>query len=65
MKEPENTSQTTHAAFIRKAANHTEALNNLIFLICEEAENPSKVRHYASLSEHSLQGLTQLLREQM
>ncbi|NYF90979.1 hypothetical protein RBB79_15295 [Tunturiibacter empetritectus] len=60
-----NSSQTAHAAFLRKAANHTEALSNLIYLICEEAEHPAKVRHYASLSEHSLQALTQLLREQI
>jgi len=33
--------------------------------MCEEAEHPEKVRHYASLSEQSLQSLTQLLREQI
>ena len=63
MKDRE-TQATTHRAFIRKAANHAEALTNLIYLICEEAEHPAKVRHYASLSEHSLQALIQLLCEQ-
>ncbi|WP_158945986.1 hypothetical protein [Granulicella sp. S190] len=51
--------------FIREVTNHAEALYNLIYLICEEADHPAKVRHYASLSEHSLQALTQLLREQL
>ena len=54
-----------HERFIRKAANHAEALSNLIYLMCEEAEHPEKVRHYASLSEQSLQSLSQLLREQI
>jgi hypothetical protein len=54
-----------HELFIRRAANYTEALANLIYLICEEAEHPEKVRHYASLSGKSLQGLTQLLRDQI
>ena len=54
-----------HELFIRRAANHAEALYNLIYLICEDAEHPEKVRHYASLSEQSLQSLTQLLREQI
>ena len=54
-----------HELFIRRAANHAEALSNLIYLICEDAEHPEKVRHYASLSEQSLQSLTQLLRDQI
>jgi hypothetical protein len=65
MRDPDtNTSQPTTDAFLRKVANHAEALSNLIYLICEEAEHPAKVRHYAGLSEQSLQGLTQLLLEQ-
>jgi hypothetical protein len=65
MRDPgSNTSRPTNDAFLRKATNHAEALSNLIYLICEEAEHPAKVRHYASLSEQSLQALTQLLLEQ-
>jgi hypothetical protein len=55
--------QRVHRLFIRKAANHVEALCNLTYLICEEAVHPEKVRHYTSLSEQSLEALTQLLRE--
>jgi hypothetical protein len=51
--------------FIRRAANHAEDLCNLIYLICEEAEHPAKVRYYASLSDQRLQALTQLIREQL
>jgi hypothetical protein len=65
MRDPaNNSSHPTNGTFLRKAANHAEALSNLIYLICEEAEHPAKVRHYASLSEQSLQALTQLLLEQ-
>jgi hypothetical protein len=57
--------RSANEQFIRRASNHTEALCNLIYLICEESEHPAKVRHYASLSEQSLQALTQLIREQI
>jgi hypothetical protein len=54
-----------HELFICRAFNRTEALCNLIYLVCEEAEHPAKVRHYASLSKQRLQSITQLLREQV
>lgn len=43
--------------FLKEASNIVEALCNLTYLICEEAEHPGKVRHFASMSEERLSGL--------
>ena len=48
--------------FLEQASNIVEALVNLTYLICEEAEHPGKVRQYASFSEERLTAMTQLLR---
>ena len=48
--------------FITCASNIVEALCNLTYLICEDADRPEKVRQYASLSEERLRALTDLLR---
>ncbi len=48
-------------SFITRASNIVEALCNLIYLICVDADRPEKVRQYASLSEERLQALTDLL----
>jgi hypothetical protein len=47
-----------------KAANILEALWNLTYLVCEEAENPERVRYYAHLSEERLQAMTTLLQHE-
>jgi hypothetical protein len=47
--------------FLEEAANIVEALCNLTYLICEEAEHPGKVRHFASMSEERLASMTRLL----
>ena len=41
----------------------TEALSNLTYLICEEADRPERVRLYASMSEECLRALTEALKE--
>jgi hypothetical protein len=51
-------------AFITRASNIVEALWNLTYLICEDADRPEKVRQYASLCEERLQALTALLQTQ-
>jgi hypothetical protein len=50
------------AHFHREAENITEALCNLVYLICEEADHPEKVRRYASMSEERLNAMAELLR---
>jgi hypothetical protein len=50
--------------FVTSAANIVEALYNLTYLICEDADQPEKVRQYASLCEERLQALTALLHTQ-
>ena len=47
--------------FLEEAANIVEALCNLTYLICEEADHPGKVRHLASMSEERLVSMTRLL----
>ena len=47
--------------FLEEAANIVEALCNLTYLICEEAEHPGKVLHFASMSEERLGSMTRLL----
>jgi hypothetical protein len=48
-------------SFIPRASNIVEALCNLTYLICEDADRPEKVRQYASLCEERLRALTDLL----
>jgi hypothetical protein len=45
-----------------EASNILGALVNLNYLVREDAENPSKVRHYASMTEERLEAMTQLLK---
>jgi hypothetical protein len=47
--------------FRREAANIVEALSNLTYLICEEANHPRKVRQYANMSDERLRAMTSLL----
>jgi hypothetical protein len=47
--------------FVHRAANIVEALCNLTYLICEDADYPDKVRRYAGISEERLRALTELL----
>ena len=42
-------------------SNGIEALGNLIYLICEDAEHPSRVRYYASMCEERIRILTRLM----
>lgn len=49
-------------------SNGLEALNNLIYLICEDADHPPRVRQYANLCEERLQIMTSVvnsMREQL
>jgi hypothetical protein len=48
--------------FIDQASDIVEALVNLIYLICEEADRPERVRLYAGMSEERLRGMIELLR---
>jgi hypothetical protein len=43
---------------IGNLSNGLEALNNLIFLICEDADHPPRVRQYANMCEERLQLMT-------
>jgi hypothetical protein len=47
--------------FCQEAANIVEALSNLTYLICEEADRPAKVRQYASMSDERLRAMNRLL----
>ena len=47
--------------FVTRCANIMEALYNLTYLICEDADRPDKVRQYTSLCEERLRALTYLL----
>lgn len=47
-------------AFLREASDIVEALYNLNYLICEDANNPAKIRQYANLSEERLSAMIQL-----
>jgi hypothetical protein len=38
-----------------------EALSNLIYLICEDADHPPKVRQYANLCEERLRVMASLV----
>jgi hypothetical protein len=47
--------------FCQEAANIVEALSNLTYLICEEADRPGKVRQYATMSNERLRAMNSLL----
>jgi hypothetical protein len=47
--------------FCQEAANIMEALSNLTYLICEEADRPGKVRQYADMSDERLRAMNRLL----
>jgi hypothetical protein len=50
--------------FIDQASDIVEALVNLTYLICEEADHPERVRQYAGMSEERLRGMIDLLSSQ-
>jgi hypothetical protein len=54
-----------HDAFFREAADITETLRNLAYLICAEADHPAKVRYYGTMSEARLAELTELLKTKL
>src|SRR6201999_3285426 len=47
--------------YISRASEILEALNNLAYLICEDAHDPKKIQHYASMVEERLQALRHCL----
>ena len=47
--------------FISNISNGIEALGNLIYLICEDADHPTRVRQYASMCEERLRLLGSLM----
>jgi hypothetical protein len=55
-------------SLIGNMSNGLEALNNLIYLICEDADQPPRVRQYANMCEERLQVMTSVMnsmREQL
>ena len=46
---------------ISDISNGMEALGNLVYLICEDADQPSRVRQYARMCEERLRILTSLV----
>ena len=46
---------------ISDISNGIEALGNLIYLICEDADHPSRVRRYTSMCEERLRVLASLM----
>ena len=46
---------------ISDISNGIEALGNLIYLICEDSDHPSRVRQYASMCEERLRILAGLM----
>ena len=42
--------------------NGLEALNNLIYLICEDADHPPRVRQYANMCEERLRAMAGLMK---
>jgi len=46
---------------ISDISNGIEALGNLIYLICEDADHPSQVRQYANMCEERLRVLASLM----
>jgi hypothetical protein len=57
-----------HLSLIGNMSNGLEALNNLIYLICEDADHPSRVRQYANMCQERVQVMTSVvksMREQL
>jgi hypothetical protein len=48
-------------SLIGSMSNGLEALNNLIYLICEDADDPPTVRQYANMCEERLYILTSVV----
>jgi len=46
---------------ITDISNGLEALGNLIYLICEDADHPPRVRRYANMCEERLRVMTGLV----
>jgi len=46
---------------IHNISNGIEALGNLIYLICEDADHPFRVRHYANMCEERLRYMASLM----
>jgi hypothetical protein len=46
---------------IGSMSNGLEALNNLIYLICEDADHPPRIRQYANMCEERLRAMTGLV----
>ena len=46
---------------ISDISNGLEALGNLIYLICEDADHPSRVRQYANMCEERLRAMADLM----
>lgn len=42
---------------IGNISNGLEAMNNLVYLICEDAASPPRVRHYANMCEEQLRAM--------
>jgi hypothetical protein len=53
----------SNSVHINNIANGIEAVGNLIYLICEDADHPSLVRQYANMCEERLRVIATLLKE--
>jgi hypothetical protein len=51
----------TPVIYVSKASDILEALRNLTYLICEDAEYPEKIQHYASMVEERLEAMRHIL----
>jgi hypothetical protein len=51
----------TDTVFLARTSNIIEALCNLNYLICAEADNPGMVRRYSSQAEERLRAMIHLL----
>ena len=51
----------THVVYVSKTEDILEALTNLVYLICEDASQPQKVMHYASMCQERLEAMRLLL----
>jgi hypothetical protein len=47
--------------YISRMSDVLEALSNLTYLICEDAEHPDKVKNYVSMCEERLEAMRHLL----
>jgi hypothetical protein len=47
--------------FLDRASDIVEAICNLNYLMCQEADDAGKVRHYATLSDERVRALVALL----